>query len=177
MNLFSLSQFNMAQFGDWFVRISPDALALLKTLSFWISVGLGAILIIIILKFRALYQPEPSLIEELNIPQPAGGAYRARWEEILRHMDSAKEAEWKFAVIEADKLIDLVLQKAGFPGETLGERLMNIQDGQIANLQGLWDAHKIRNRLAHDVDHFLRYTEAKQAIDQYESVLRELGGI
>lgn len=105
----------------------------------------------------------------------SGGASQSKWEEILSHIGSSKEAEWKFAVIEADKLIDDLLKSAGYPGETMGERLMSIEKGQILNLEGLWEAHKIRNKLAHDVNYFLRYSEARRAIQVYEAVLRELG--
>ncbi len=73
--------------------------------------------------------------------------------------------------------MDDVLRKAGFPGDMLGERLMNIQDGQLTTLDGLWEAHKIRNRLVHDTDYFLRYSEAKRAIEAYEQTLKELGGL
>ena len=67
------------------------------------------------------------------------------------------------------------LKRAGFAGETMGERLQNIQSGQIQNLDALWEAHKIRNRLAHDSDYFLRYAEAKRAVSQFEKILKELG--
>jgi hypothetical protein len=111
--------------------------------------------------------------DEKNVIKPMA----AKWEEILRHMESTQESEWKFAVIEADKLLDIAIKNAGFQGETLGERLMGIKEGQIGNLQDLWSAHKIRNRLAHDVGYFLRYTEAKQAVRAYEQTLKELRAI
>lgn len=164
--------------------LSPELIGRLKTISAVVSIILGTLFIIILNNFRKLrfQQTGTSVVQEVaqDIAPPApapGGAYRARWEEILRHMDSAKEAEWKFAIIEADKLIDLVLKRVGFFGDTLGERLTNIQPGQLENLQNLWDAHKVRNRIAHEVDYFLRYSEAKQAISYYEAALQELSAI
>jgi len=59
----------------------------------------------------------------------------------------------------------------------MGDILMNIQPGQLTTLQGLWEAHKIRNRLVHDINYFLRYTEAKRAVGLYEKTLRELQAI
>ena len=97
----------------------------------------------------------------------------ARWEEVLKHITSTREAEWKFAVIEADKVVDDILKNA-YPGETMGERLLNITKGQLDTLDGLWEAHKIRNRLVHDADYFLRYAEAKKAVLLFERTLREL---
>lgn len=101
----------------------------------------------------------------------------SRWEEIQRHLNSAKEAEWKFAVIEADSLVDHVLRSSGYPGDTMGERLKNIDKSQIVTLDGLWEAHKIRNRLAHDLNYFLRYGEAKRAVQLYEKTLKELNAL
>lgn len=149
-----------------------------KTISFFASLILAILFFSIWLRLRPLNRPEISLAEEITPPQPApGGPMTARWQEIMDHMGSVKEAQWKFAIIEADKLAEDALKKAGFPGDTLGERLALIQPGQLQNLEGLWEAHKIRNRVAHDLQYFLRYTEAKHAIAQYEGALRELGAL
>ena len=111
-------------------------------------------------------------------PAPStGGALTARWQEVVNHIGSTQEGEWKFAIIEADKLVDDILGSAGFPGETMGERLMNIEKGQLQTLDSLWDAHKIRNRLVHDTNYFLRYNEVKRAVQLYEETLRELGAL
>jgi len=191
LNLFSktseLNKFDfsnvIAQFTQFFNSLPgfefdfSGILATWKMIAFVITVLLSMIFMVILMKLRHLTTIEPSIIEELTPPEPAKGPLYARWSEILKHMDSAKEAEWKFAVIEADKLTDLVLQRAGFQGETMGDRMLSIQEEQLISLGDLWDAHKIRNRLVHDVDYFLRYTEAKQAIDRYEKALRELGAI
>src|SRR3989344_5824770 len=115
-----------------------------------------------------------NLVKEFLPPQPAISGLNVRWEEIEKHINSTREAEWKFAVIEADKLVDELLKSAGFLGDTMGDRLMNIQPGQLTTLQNLWEAHKIRNRLVHDTNYFLRYTEAKRAVSLYEKTLKEL---
>ena len=168
--------YRLANVGEAFVALNIGGFVdTLKMVLSFLSVILAILFVYVLLKFRELGD-QPNVVSELVPPAPArGGALQARWDEILRHMDSAKEAEWKFAVIEADKLLDSVLRKAGFPGDMLGERLMNIQEGQLATLDGLWEAHKIRNRLAHDADYFLRYSEAKRAIGAYEQTLKELG--
>lgn len=102
------------------------------------------------------------------------GILRNRWNALLKHLDSTHEAQWKIAVIEADKLVDDALAKAGYSGDTFGDRLSNIQPGTLLSLDGIWWAHKVRNRLAHEVDYFLRYTEARQAIGYFEAALSEL---
>lgn len=118
-----------------------------------------------------------NLAKEILPPQPATSGLNSRWDEITKHINSTREAEWKFGVIEADKLVDELLKGAGFPGDTMGDRLLNIQSGQLTTLQGLWEAHKIRNRLVHDTNYFLRYTEAKRAVGLYEKTIKELQAI
>jgi hypothetical protein len=164
----------------------PGAVGIFKLTSFIICLVLGLLIYIVQAKLRALATPPPKEpIEELSldngvvrssgIPAPAqGGWAMARWAEIKRHMDSPKETEWRFAIIEADKLVDEVLKRAGYAGDTFGERLSNIQPGQLQSLDGLWSSHKVRNRVAHDMNYFLRYTEAKQAIAGFEATLEEL---
>lgn len=115
----------------------------------------------------------PALSAEGALEQPAG-ILRDRWDALLKHLDSPHESQWKMAVIEADKLVDDALAKAGYSGDTFGDRLSNIQPGTLLSLDGIWWAHKIRNRLAHEVDYFLRYTEARQAIGYFEAALSEL---
>ncbi len=112
--------------------------------------------------------------EAAQTPAPVETVLANRWQEIMQHIESIREGEWKFAVIEADKLVDDQLKNL-FPGETMGERLMNIDKTSLLSIDGLWEAHKVRNRLAHESNYFLRHAEAVRAIRLYEQTLKELG--
>ena len=152
----------------------------LKNFAYIATPILLGLIIWTVVKFKGLKQT-PGVSDIANTvvpPEPVQtSALQARWNEVRDHINSTREGEWKFAVIEADKLVDDILKSAGFPGETTGERLMNIEAGQLSTLQGLWDAHKTRNRLAHDSNYFLRYAEAKRAIELFEQTLKELGAL
>jgi hypothetical protein len=140
-----------------------------------LSVIFAVILVIIIIKMGNLIEEEiAELKAELNPPREAVSPYDNRWQEIKNQVNSVKESEWKMAVIEADKLVDDVLKSAGFAGESMGERLMLIKPDQLLNLQYLWDAHKLRNLLVHDVSYQMTHRQAIWAIEAFESVLREL---
>jgi hypothetical protein len=76
---------------------------------------------------------------------------------ILKHREIEKMAEsdnmyeLRHAVIEADKLVDYVLKKKGYGGETFADRLRNAEkDIDQKTYQNLWKAHKIRNQIAHE---------------------------
>lgn len=183
----SIGGFQLAQISDYVASASAKVTPLfsvLQTLGMILSAIFITLMIILIRKMRALNTPAvpeaqvssyPS--EAVAVPVTPGGWMTARWGEVMRHMDSAKEAEWKFAIIESDKLVEEVLRRAGYPGETLGERLANIQPGTLESFEGLSAAHKVRNRIAHDLNYFLRYTEAKHVIQGYANTLKELGAL
>jgi len=177
-NLFNISDINignfqLAQLTDYF-SFTGEGLGTLKLIMAGLSLVFAVLLIALIVKLNRLTPKKISIVNVFAPPRPASSGVNARWEEITRHINSTREAEWKFAVIEADKIVDETLKNAGFAGETLGERLMNIDRSQLETLESLWTAHKIRNRLAHDMNYFLRYAEAKRAVDMYEKTLREL---
>ena len=176
---FRLGDFSLAQLIGYIPEIQGSgAFGVLKLILVVATLILGASFIIIVIKLSSLVGSKISIVKEILPPQSAeGGASNARWGEVLRHINSNREAEWKFAVIEADNLIDDTLKMAGFPGESLVERLMAIEQGQLATLDGLWNAHKTRNKIAHDANYFMRYAEAKKAVEQFEKTLQELGAI
>lgn len=154
----------------------------IKTIAIIVSVILAATLVWIIIKIGDLYKNKlkeavGEAVGSLTPPPQVVTAYDNRWQEIRRHVDSFVEAEWKLAVIEADKFVDDVLKTAGFAGESMGERLMMIKPDQIMNIQYLWDAHKLRNLLVHDANFRLTHQQALFAVNAFESVLKELGAL
>lgn len=97
----------------------------------------------------------------------------SRWREIKGHMDSDIPEQWKMAIIESDVLIDNIFKKTGYGGDTLGEKLKNIEPSDFDNLQNVWEAHKIRNRIVHDGNYPITKEEAKEVIGKYEKALKE----
>lgn len=148
-----------------------------KVAAYIVSPILAVVFVCLLIKIgKARRSQRPIVKTSALVKEETGGAVRARWEEVTRHVNSTREAEWKFALVEADKLVDDLLKIAGYPGETMSERLENIK-GQLTTLDDLWEAHKIRNRLVHDSNYFLRYTEARRAIQLYEKTLTELNAL
>lgn len=157
----------------------PQLLYRLKLFSAIFSFIFTGLAVYFIIQFQKLVGIKIQMAKlALRVPEPAsGGGIQSKWEEILRHLDSDREAEWKFAIIEADKLVDDLLKSAGYSGDTMGDRLIGMEKGQLESLDGLWGAHKVRNKLVHDVNYFLRYAEARKVIQAYEKVLQELEGV
>jgi len=101
----------------------------------------------------------------------------ARWEKIQTALNSDNPADWNIAVIEADKILDDMVKAMGYEGESLGDRMKKIEVSDFLTLDDAWEAHKTRNRIAHENEFVLTRREAKQAIDRFEKVFREFNYI
>ncbi len=170
---------NKVGFIDYFKNLDYRILIEnLKVVSAILTVIFAGIIIMVIYRMRDLVRDElAELKSEINPPAEAQTANDARWQEIKDHVNSFKDSDWKLAVIEADKFVDNVLKIAGFQGDSMGERLMTITQDQILNIQNLWDAHKLRNLIAHDVSYQVTHRQAVLAVESFELVLRELGAL
>lgn len=96
-----------------------------------------------------------------------------RWQMVLRRMAKGDEANMKLAVIEADRLLDVLLKHMRLPGNDMGERLQQLTPVQLSNLDDIWAAHKIRNSIVHDADNHLTRDQAESAIAAYEKAFKE----
>jgi len=144
----------------------------LKIISVLITIVLGAATVFLIIK-RKEFDTKLASQEVLVAEAVGAGPLQEQWNDILRHIDSIREGEWKFAVIEADTIVDNVLRNY-FPGDTMGERLMNIDKTKLLSIDDLWEAHKIRNRLAHEPDFHISANEAKKVTETYHQILEDL---
>lgn len=97
------------------------------------------------------------------------------WRSVKRHFFKGDENSLKMALIEADKLLDEALKAAGFRGESLGDKLKKITEVQLPNLQEIWEAHKLRNRLVHEPNIKLNRDLAERALSIYQQTLRDFG--
>lgn len=101
-----------------------------------------------------------------------------RWSEIQTKIGLGGTSHYASAIVSADKLLDHVLRLKGYAGETMGERLKSARDDvSPAIYHNAWQAHKLRNQLVHEVGTEVMSYQAKEAIQQYEAILRDLGAI
>lgn len=96
-----------------------------------------------------------------------------RWQRIIALSSSENPSDWRVAIIEADIILDDMVSRMGYPGKNLGERLKCIEPSDFLTLNDAWEAHKIRNMIAHGEGRTLTKREAKKAISLYEKVFKE----
>ena len=76
------------------------------------------------------------------------------------------------AIIDADKILDYALSRKGFVG-SVGEKLKKAGP-RFTNLDGVWRAHKYRNKLAHELGG-IKIEDARDALAQFKRALNDLG--
>ncbi len=97
-----------------------------------------------------------------------------RWEMIQSHINSPNQNDWKMAIINADTILDEMLQKMGYIGETLGDRLKKVEKSDFNTIDKAWEAHRMRNSISHEGMEFaLTEREARRVIDLYREVFEE----
>lgn len=100
--------------------------------------------------------------------------FKDGWQGVLGHINSNNESDWKLAIIEADKLADNLLIQKEYKGESMAERLVSVEKDELRSIDLLWEAHKIRNRIAHKTGFKLSHPEATRAVSYYKEALEEL---
>lgn len=102
--------------------------------------------------------------------------YRAAWLDIENNLDKNNAATYQFAIMSADKLLDRALKELGYKGNTMAERLKSAS-GEIKNQKAVWAAHRIRNKIVHEVDTRIDLKLSKQMLDIYKTALKAVGAI
>jgi len=109
------------------------------------------------------------------VPKAMEPKRNERWDKVLEHTASDNPNDWRLAIIEADIMLDEVVMRMGYQGGTLGDKLKQIARGDLQSLDAAWEAHKVRNQIAHEgSDYILTQREAKRVIDLYGAVFEEV---
>lgn len=98
----------------------------------------------------------------------------ATWNSIRERLLSDSPSDWRLAIIEADIYLDRQLDAKGWHGDTIGDKLKQLTPVELPSIQIAWEAHKVRNRIAHDLDYVLTTPEARRTLSYYEIVFRDL---
>jgi len=98
----------------------------------------------------------------------------SRWAQIQDHVSSDNPSDWRQAIMEADIMLDDVLTALGYQGDGIGEKLKRVVKGDMKTLDEAWEAHKVRNQVAHEGSAFpLTKYEANHVINMYKKVFEE----
>ena len=101
-----------------------------------------------------------------------------RWNRIMEHVNTDDEHQWRLAILEADIMLNELLDVQGYKGETMAEKMKQVNRANFNSIDDAWEAHKVRNRVAHEgSEHQLTEREKNRVIGLYARIFREFGFI
>ncbi len=133
-------------------------------LFFTIIIIVGAIILVVIVA-------RGKTTSVLNVDK-----FRSDWLKIEQSLQKGESSSYQLAILNADKLLDNALKQRGCKGQTMGERMKSCQD-MWSNANGVWGAHKVRNRIAHEADVVVSYDEARRVLAGFKQGLKDVGAI
>lgn len=103
---------------------------------------------------------------------------KRKWEEIEQLMHLGRPSNFKTAILEADKLLDHTLKLYGYHG-SLADKMKALPRKNYDRdfFDDMWQAHKVRNEMVHNISYEVQHFEAKEAIGKFKRVLKELGAL
>lgn len=121
---------------------------------------------------EAIIKNNEKLFQELH----RGKNTNNRWEDVEQHLATENPNDWKLAIIEADVMLDEMLNDIGYAGSSIGEKLKSASPSNFQTIDDAWKAHKVRNQIAHQGSDFvLTKRLAQDTITQYRKVFQEFG--
>ena len=98
-----------------------------------------------------------------------------RWKYILTLVESPNDSDWRVAIIEADSLLEESFKEKDLIGDTMSELLEDAKSNGYPSIQSAWDAHLVRNKIAHEGQEFsLTQVEARRVIKLYQNIFEDL---
>jgi hypothetical protein len=174
-------------FSNYLSTYYPTALAILRDVAGWlvgISIPVSVLLLIGIVvaiegtkhvrrKEAETYDLKVELAEDTAAPK-GDPALTRKWQTVMSHADSPNPSDWRQAIIEADIILGEILTKMQYPGDGIGEQLKAATKADFNTLDQAWEAHRIRNQIAHEGSDFpLSQYEAKRVVNLFRQVFEE----
>ena len=101
-------------------------------------------------------------------------ATRKKWEEIIRRVETQGPPGYSISIIEADVLLEHTLGRIGIAGRNIAERLRSLAPDELPNVNAVWEAHALRNRIAHEPNFVPSREETAKALAAYKEALTAL---
>lgn len=112
--------------------------------------------------------------DHYSVAHSASPTTNKRWEKIVEHINSSSSGDWRLAILECDIILDEMLIKMSYRGETLSDKLKAVEKSDFLSIDKAWEAHRVRNSIAHEGSNFqITDREASRVVSLYEEVFKE----
>jgi len=95
------------------------------------------------------------------------------WKKVIGLLHSGDENSYKKAILAADNLLDEILERSGWTGIDLGEKISKIKTVQMPDIDKLMASHKITEKIQEDPNFKITYEEAVKTLMIYEKLFRD----
>jgi len=143
-------------------------------LAFWLVVIFLSV-VAILFRIGRLYWNV--LISGQGLPHIRKGSYFKPWEKNELRLEKNNPNEWKVAVLEGARMFNEVLTKTGYKSETLGEKLAQMNQAQLANLEEVRLANELKNRIVKEEGLAVTQKEAREALNAFEKAMESFDAI
>ena len=153
-----------------------QAWATFTGLSIFLSLVFGAWLIYNVTRVWQIRRLEYQRLAEYQRSVVAQDVSRThlRWQKIQEQTAGETEGNWRLAILEADIMLAELLDTQGYRGETMADKMRSVNRAQFNTIDSAWEAHRFRNRVAHESSEFtLTNREVRRIISLYERVFKE----
>lgn len=96
------------------------------------------------------------------------------WTDIVKRANTGTPENLRWSIMESDALVDMAIKEKGLPGETMADRLANFRREEYKTVDKLWDAHRLRNEIAHTPGFKVSTKQAEKALLSYRDFLKEI---
>lgn len=187
--LFDPTYINMEYIFDKIAGSIQPTIDFLTNIKTWETIGLISmfisILALVIIIFSLVRMYEIQVFDKEEIEHEINHALakdkerdrilNPRWKYVLTLIESPNESDWRISIIEADTLLEETLKERGLVGNTMSELLEEAKSNGYHGIQSAWDAHLVRNRIAHEGQNFpVTQVEGRRVIKLYQNVFEEL---
>lgn len=94
------------------------------------------------------------------------------WKKIVKLAKTGDELHRKQAIILADKLLEEMLERAGWPGKDLADKLENATIAQMPDLDRVVEAHQISEKIIKNPLFSVTHNEALKILLSYEATFQ-----
>lgn len=158
----------VAQISEWWENLVP--------ISIFISLMLFVGILYAFIQLMRIRAIEQVVFDVAANPILGGDVTKTqlRWQKIIEHANTNNPNDWRQAIIEADIMLDELLTVQGYRGDTVGDKLKQVEKSDFNSIDLAWEAHKVRNNIAHQgSEHDLNPREIRRVIQLYEHVFHE----
>lgn len=172
------------QMSDYLQNVSAPAnyqtfltdWGLFAAVSIFVSLLLLSIIIYCAVRIEQVRRFEELRFKAMAHPVTGRDVSRAqmRWRRIIDEINGESEQGWRLAILEADIMLNELLDNLGYKGETMADKMRQVSRSQFNSIDDAWEAHRARNKIAHEGSNMpLSQREAQHVINLYERVFRE----